>query len=825
MTESRWVRIVGLTLACSPVGIESAHSDLVLSTFVGPNGGAWSSAPNWTPATVPDNSGADTFDVTIPGSALVEVDTSPTITALTIGLGAVANVQSGRTLRIPGGVLHDDGLLQLNGSAGPARLELPSPLVVDGGGELRMVGAQAQIRTLIDLTRLTNGPSHSIRGQGLIGDTGNDFLRITNEGLIEATTGILTFRLGSDVDMFENVNTGVIRASGSSISFTSSDFNCEGGVIEAVNGKSINFTSTAVKGGLITSANGGASINVNSTIFEGSSLGGLVRLLGFELVLTGDTTLNGKITIEGGATLTTVMPVDGVTLAGTGTIEGVGTNSRIWRGGSVPPMILPSTWTVRGTLRFGQGGSPVTLINQGLIEATSAAGPLTVFPSEVPGWFKNESLMQAVANDLIVTGGLCDNTNGLIQANPNRIVRTRTTMIKGGTIRALASGQIVLDENGPGRFTDLLLDGTVNQLNDRDQEFSGVVEQNGTYTILSSTALTGIIVVGPTVLSGSGDIRLTGANAQIRGKDATSILTNGAAHTIHGEGRFGDNINLSVINEGLIIADRPRPLVLDPSGSFTNTAGATLRVTAGRTLTAPPATWTNSGTIDIDAGALLDRSGAITQSGGVTNVEGTLKFTGGSFVLNGGMLTGTGVVEGAVSAPGGVVEPDGLEITGTYVQGAACTLAVTLGVPSDEPPLLAGGAVTLNGTLSVGLAPGFVPVDGESLVVLTASSIDGSFSNVIAPIDACIEMETIIEATIVRVVFHEAGSGVFGDLNGDGFVDSIDVQILLADWGPCRDTCCPADLDGSGTVDGRDLTLVLGAWDRARERPIAPLGS
>jgi hypothetical protein len=47
-----------------------------------------------------------------------------------------------------------------------------------------------------------------------------------------------------------------------------------------------------------------------------------------------------------------------------------------------------------------------------------------------------------------------------------------------------------------------------------------------------------------------------------------------------------------------------------------------------------------------------------------------------------------------------------------------------------------------------------------------------------------------------------------GDVNGDGLVDAVDLQILLSSWGGIG----AADLDGSEVVDGGDLTILLSAW-------------
>ncbi len=63
-----------------------------------------------------------------------------------------------------------------------------------------------------------------------------------------------------------------------------------------------------------------------------------------------------------------------------------------------------------------------------------------------------------------------------------------------------------------------------------------------------------------------------------------------------------------------------------------------------------------------------------------------------------------------------------------------------------------------------------------------------------------------------RVDVFELREQVFGDLNGDGIVDTSDLLILLGQWGPCPANECPADLNGDGVVDVSDLLLLLSNW-------------
>jgi hypothetical protein len=47
------------------------------------------------------------------------------------------------------------------------------------------------------------------------------------------------------------------------------------------------------------------------------------------------------------------------------------------------------------------------------------------------------------------------------------------------------------------------------------------------------------------------------------------------------------------------------------------------------------------------------------------------------------------------------------------------------------------------------------------------------------------------------------------DINGDGFVNGIDLAFILTYWGSSTPI---ADLDADGLVGGTDLAILLGAW-------------
>ncbi|MDY7109162.1 MAG: C1 family peptidase [Planctomycetota bacterium] len=70
-------------------------------------------------------------------------------------------------------------------------------------------------------------------------------------------------------------------------------------------------------------------------------------------------------------------------------------------------------------------------------------------------------------------------------------------------------------------------------------------------------------------------------------------------------------------------------------------------------------------------------------------------------------------------------------------------------------------------------------------------------------------VEALIDDFAVTVLECEGG-GIPEDINGDGTVNTADLLLLLAAWGPCPD--CPEDINGDGTVNTEDLLLLLAAW-------------
>ena len=74
---------------------------------------------------------------------------------------------------------------------------------------------------------------------------------------------------------------------------------------------------------------------------------------------------------------------------------------------------------------------------------------------------------------------------------------------------------------------------------------------------------------------------------------------------------------------------------------------------------------------------------------------------------------------------------------------------------------------------------------------------------------------SIVEAAIddLQVSIIQCDQGVFGDLDGDGVVNTVDLLLLFAQWGPCGDcNDCSADLDDDCVVNTSDLLLLFANW-------------
>jgi hypothetical protein len=66
-------------------------------------------------------------------------------------------------------------------------------------------------------------------------------------------------------------------------------------------------------------------------------------------------------------------------------------------------------------------------------------------------------------------------------------------------------------------------------------------------------------------------------------------------------------------------------------------------------------------------------------------------------------------------------------------------------------------------------------------------------------------------------------AGLLGDINGDGQVDGLDLNILGANWQDSPTTLATGDINGDGTTDGLDLNLLGSNWQAGVPAPGAAI--
>lgn len=186
-----------------------------------------------------------------------------------------------------------------------------------------------------------------------------------------------------------------------------------------------------------------------------------------------------------------------------------------------------------------------------------------------------------------------------------------------------------------------------------------------------------------------------------------------------------------------------------------------------------------------------------------------------------GLLTGKGTLVGQVinsgaTSPG--TSTGVLAINGDYMQQATGRLSIELGGVDNSSPLqaqfdqlLVFGHAALAGTLEVSLVGGFIPAIGDTFEILRATgglTTFDAFELPALPSNRTWSTVTSIDALALSVVAAAPLSPA--DFNGDGHVDSADLQAWKEGFGSSSGGPASGDANGDGVVDGRDFLV----WQR-----------
>jgi hypothetical protein len=610
----------------------------------------------------------------------------------------------------------------------------------------------------------------------------------SNSGVMEARNGgSLNVGGGSGWS-----SSGTITADAATVSFSTAWSNS--GTISSQNNSTVNLGGSFTRSGLGTFNRSGGTVNLTGTLNNSGALltldaasgswrllggtinGGTINFADGQTLVTTTTggTLSG-VTFNGDLTLSQtdafVRVSNGLTLNGTAHLSGANTqirsigNQTIGGSGSISfegstgseryltiegtgQLTLAAGFTVRGGRgRIGHqletGGANV-LVNEGTILADVSGQTLNIQPSSI-GSFSNSGVMEARnGGSLNVGGGSGWSSSGTITADA-ATVSFSTAWSNSGTISSQNNSTVNLGgsftRSGLGTFNrsggTVNLTGTLNN--------SGALltldAASGSWRLLGGTINGGTInfADGQTLvttttggtLSGvtfNGDLTLSQTDAFVRVSNGLTL--NGTAHLSGANTQIRSIGNQTIGGSGSISFEgstgSERYLTIEGTGQLTLAAGFTVRGGRGRIghqlETGGANVLVNEGTILADV------------SGQTLNIQpsstGSFSNSGVLEAGNGGSLNGSRLASQSgriVAGAGGLVS-----ITGNLIQETSASLDIEiLGTTASQyGRLTVSGSVTLSGALNVAVGGGFVPVAGNTFVVLTFGSRSDDFSTV-----------------------------------------------------------------------------------------------
>lgn len=627
--------------------------------------GAWDNAANWLNG-LPDMGTSacllNRVATTVQVSGLVNVNNLHTSS------GTLLDVSPYSTLDVWGGNFINAGHVTLTNS-------VLSASNLNGGGTLTMQVWNSNSHSVPKLMSWMNA-DNIVQGTGIIG--GNGLTAFVNGGIVNAN--VPGRALVFNVQQLPNqrpaiVNTGLLQATGGGILTIQADVDNTGGRILA-DAATIPI-GNAITGGTLLSRNGGSIVGSGATTLTNVTIGagGTFSAVGPNAVtlvtalhsqgnfsLSGATAnLPGNLVLDGGGT---------VTLANGGALR-----QRDFNGG----------FTLSNVNLVIQGAGTVyaqTFVNQGMVNADVAGQLLVVSAAQTTN---TGVLMASSGGTLLLSApyGLF-NSGGTILADGGTVLFNRDQPITGGTLATRNGGVVTPLQEATLTNVTVSAGSSYSARAGTITHLVTALDNRGTVNVTGASPQSASLnLQGNLSLGGGGQVTLANNNGlaaieQVGQPWGGPTLTN-VDNTIQGAG----SLNVKVANQarGTILANAP---------------GQTLNIYDFGGLT-------NAGTVQADAGSVLNVWTSFSQTAGVTRANGTIKLRSGESI-SGGVLVGSGTLQGNVTLAGGTVQPGDvghpgtLRITGSYAQGASGTFDVGLDGASFGQ-LAMGGAAQLDGSV------------------------------------------------------------------------------------------------------------------------------
>ena len=653
----------------------------------------------------------------------------------------------GANLTIPSGAT----LNWLSGSMGNGAIA--ETTTVDAGGTLLISGAVTHNGRTInnngDVVFNSGGGTYNIGNSAAFNNSGTfKDENAANTQIFWAFGGVPSFN-----------NSGMMKKDGPAItSFTGGALLNNSGTVEAIDG-TWSIVGGSSSGLFTATAPGVVTFNSGTHTMNGATIGG-----------AGNVKLNGcvfngpSLTIPNGATLTWLAGkmsgtnTDVTTIASGGTLYINGTveqNARIIDNfGLVTFASSGNTFNTGNSSVFHNEAS-------GVFDAQNAANTQIFWSFGGLPSFNNDGLFKKTTTGAGITsftGGILFNNTGTADAQVGMIRIAGGT--SSGTFTAAAPATIEFN-GGTHTMNGASITGDGVTLNGATINGTGFTILNGAVMTWLSGSMNGSSTAQVTTINSGGTLDIAGPatlNSRRISNNGTVIFSSsGGTFSLGNSAIFDNNAT------GIFDAQNPANTQIfwgfGGQPQFNNLGTFKKTGAAGTTTTLSSFPFTNTGTVDAQAGTIALGTGTSSgtfnalfgasvnfvsgshtlAAGNSLTGAGKILLAGGSITapsglnINGGTLGGSGTVTGNVTNNGTVApgtSAGGLTVSGNYTMTASGILDIELAgtTPvSTYDRLNVSGTANLNGTLNVTLIGGYTPVGGETYAPLLFTTRVGDF--------------------------------------------------------------------------------------------------
>ena len=708
-----------------------------------------------------------------------------TLDGVTISAGTTFTASDGANTNIAGAMV-DNGAINLTGGADAnGDILVAQATTLSGSGVLTMsahpddsgYGGDAYLEGAGQTLTLASG---TIEGTGIIGASS---LALVNGGVIDATpeggTATLTIDNSGGIVNCTAPSSGVLEATaGGVLALESVTVNNVGGEILVGDASStVQLENTTIQGGLLENTAGGALEVVTAATLDGSTVSGAVTIEGVFTASDNATTdiagaivNDGMIEVVGGADANGVLNLSGdVTLSGSGAIVLDSQPDNSGYGGVAYLLGADETLTIASGAIMGTGvigADNLAIVNGGIIDATPEGGTTTLTLDNTGGVVNavgtSGGLLEATGGGTLAIEAITvNNAHGVITVGDSKSIVELAggATVQGGTLNNTLGG--TLETSGAATLDGSTAAGAVT--------IEGVYEgSSGATTVLAGSIVNngaidifgGADVDGELAVAANGAATLTGGGSVVLINSADNSGYGGEAN-LQGAGSTLTNVDNTIVGTGLIASDT---FTLVNAGVIAaNPESNTLTLTINSIGSLVNAYDGVGGTLEAMGGATLLIEGfTLDNAGGVIEVaDSSSTVTLTNATIQGGALVNTALgtmdTSGNTTLDGNADGP--LTIHGSLASSGGATTNITGSIVNDGVIDVIGGA-DQNGILNL---TGPTTLSGHGEVVLI-NSADGSGYGGAASLQGTGETLTNADDTILGTGF--IGGDTLAIING-----------------------------------------------------------